>query len=213
MEEMTVSRPGDGANPKRPRLIQFEFCPFCHRVRLALGFKRIAYTETLARFYRPDPFRAISDFDRLPDLVYGDGARQGESLDIIRSLDARFPDSGSLTPDAGEDDFQTVLAWRARISDSLFRLISPVLPVVIPGTLSEFALRRLRDVGNQLIKVFKASRPKNRPVSRAMRQLEFVTHLEIHVIVVGELPELTPLFATEEVGANCSPHLVGEAVA
>ena len=128
MEEMTAFPPGDEDRPQRPTLIHFEFCPFCHRVRLALGFKRIAYAEMLDRFYGPDHFRAVSGFDRLPVLVYGDGARQAESLDIIRSLDARFPNTQPLTPDPGEDDFEAVLAWRARISDNLFRLISPVLP-------------------------------------------------------------------------------------
>ncbi len=128
MEEMTASPPGDEDKPEKPTLIHFEFCPFCHRVRLALGFKRIAYTETLDRFYGPDHFRAISGFDRLPVLVYGDGARQGESLDIIRSLDACFPHTAPLAHASGEDAFQTVLAWRARISDTLFRLIAPVLP-------------------------------------------------------------------------------------
>ena len=125
---MTAMPPGKVVSAK-PTPIHFEFCPFCHRVRLALGFKRIAYAETIARFYGPEHFRAISGHDRLPVLVYSDGTRQGESLDIIRSLDGRFPDSAPLVPADGQEDWQAVLEWRARISDSLFRLIAPVLPI------------------------------------------------------------------------------------
>lgn len=129
MAEISVTQAGDEDKGKEPTLIHFEFCPFCHRVRLALGFKKIAYAEKVDRFYGPDHFRAISGFDRLPVLVYGDGTRQGESLDIIRSLDERFPNTVPLARASGEEAFQNVLAWRSRISDNLFRLISPVLPV------------------------------------------------------------------------------------
>lgn len=48
--------------------------PFCHRMRLALGFKRIDYAKATARFYAPAHFRAISAYDRQPVLVTGDGA-------------------------------------------------------------------------------------------------------------------------------------------
>lgn len=125
---MTAMPPAGAVSPT-PTLIHFKFCPFCHRVRLALGFKRIAYAETVARFYGPEHFRAISGHDRLPVLVYGDGTRQSESLDIIRSLDERFPDNAPLAPADGKEDWQAALGWRARISDNLFRLIAPVLPV------------------------------------------------------------------------------------
>ncbi|WP_308387990.1 glutathione S-transferase [Acidithiobacillus sp. AMEEHan] len=110
-------------------LIHFDFCPFCQRVRLALGYKRLPCSVTPARFYGPQHFLAISGFERLPVVVYPDGTRQGESLEIIAELDRRYPatprlQEGVITPTQLED----VLAWRKRISDALFRLIAPTLP-------------------------------------------------------------------------------------
>ncbi|MHB1565298.1 MAG: glutathione S-transferase N-terminal domain-containing protein [Acidiferrobacter sp.] len=110
-------------------LIHFDFCPFCQRVRLALGYKKLAFVETRARFYGPAHCHAISGLEKLPVLVFPDGSRQGESLEIIAALDRRFPATpplcqGAIDPKAME----TLLAWRARVSGDLFRLIAPVLP-------------------------------------------------------------------------------------
>ena len=110
-------------------LIHFDFCPFCQRVRLALGYKNIEFAELPARFYGPEHFRNISGFERLPVIIYPDGDRQGESLDIIAELDRRFPATPPLHQGAiAAADLEAVLAWRARISGMLFRLIAPTLP-------------------------------------------------------------------------------------
>ena len=106
-------------------LIHFDFCPCCQRVRLALGYK-----ETSARFYGPEHFRSISGFERLPVIVYPDGSRQSESLEIIAELDRRFPATPPLHLGAiAAADLEAVLAWRARISGMLFKLIAPTLPL------------------------------------------------------------------------------------
>ncbi|WP_312263457.1 glutathione S-transferase N-terminal domain-containing protein [Candidatus Igneacidithiobacillus taiwanensis] len=47
-------------------LSHFDFCPFCQRVRLALGYKKIAFAEYPVRFYGPEHLQSISGFDRLP---------------------------------------------------------------------------------------------------------------------------------------------------
>ncbi|MBU2752107.1 glutathione S-transferase [Acidithiobacillus thiooxidans] len=110
-------------------LIHFDFCPFCQRVRLALGYKGIDFNEQPARFYGPEHFQSISGFDRLPVVEYPDGSRQGESLEIIAELDRRFPETPPLWRGAiGDTEWERVQAWRARISGLLFRLIAPTLP-------------------------------------------------------------------------------------
>lgn len=110
-------------------LIHFDFCPFCQRVRLALGYKGIVFNEQPARFYGPEHFQSISGFDRLPVVEYPDGSRQGESLEIIAELDRRFPETPPLWRGAISDkEWEGVQAWRARISGLLFRLIAPTLP-------------------------------------------------------------------------------------
>ena len=110
-------------------LIHFDFCPFCQRVRLALGYKGIVFNEQPARFYGPEYFQSISGFGRLPVVEYPDGSRQGESLEIIAELDRRFPETPPLCRGAISDkEWEGVQAWRARISDMLFRLIAPTLP-------------------------------------------------------------------------------------
>ena len=110
-------------------LIHFDFCPFCQRVRLALGYKGIVFNEQPARFYGPEHFQSISGFGRLPVVEYPDGSRQGESLEIIAELDRRFPETPPLCGGGISDkEWEGVQAWRARISDMLFRLIAPTLP-------------------------------------------------------------------------------------
>ena len=115
-------------------LIHFDFCPFCQRVRLALGYKKLPFAETPARFYGPEHFCSISGFEQLPVIVYPDGSRQSESLEmIIAELDRRFPATPPLHPGAiAAADLEAVLAWRTRISGMLFRLIAPTLPLY-PG--------------------------------------------------------------------------------
>jgi glutaredoxin 2 len=109
-------------------LMHFDFCPFCQRVRLALGYKKIAFAEQPARFYGPEHFQSISGFDRLPVVEYPDGTRQGESLEIIAELDRRFLETPPLFRGAISDlEWEGVQAWRARISGMLFRLIAPTL--------------------------------------------------------------------------------------
>ncbi|WP_241781430.1 glutathione S-transferase N-terminal domain-containing protein [Acidithiobacillus thiooxidans] len=95
-------------------LIHFDFCPFCQRVRLALGYKGIVFNEQPARFYGPEHFQSISGFDRLPVVEYPDGSRQGESLEIIAELDRRFPETPPLWRGAISDkEWEGVQAWRA----------------------------------------------------------------------------------------------------
>ncbi len=109
-------------------LIHFNFCPFCQRVRLALGYKQLAFNEIDARFYGPEYFLDISGFDRLPVIVYDDGTRQSESMEIIADLDRRFPETSSLLQEnILPEEMDSVLAWRTRISGPLFRLLAPVL--------------------------------------------------------------------------------------
>ncbi len=95
-------------------LIHFDFCPFCQRVRLALGYKKLPFAETPARFYGPEHFCSISGFEQLPVIVYPDGSRQSESLEIIAELDRRFPATPPLHQEAiAAADLEAVLAWRA----------------------------------------------------------------------------------------------------
>eukprot|EP00929_Paragymnodinium_shiwhaense_P044534 TRINITY_DN22836_c0_g1_i1.p1 TRINITY_DN22836_c0_g1~~TRINITY_DN22836_c0_g1_i1.p1 ORF type:complete len:347 (+),score=-0.19 TRINITY_DN22836_c0_g1_i1:51-1043(+) len=74
------------------------WCPYSERVWLALEVKGLDYTTVLIdnthHGPRPSWFRGST-----PQIQWDDGTTQGESLDIVRSLDSRYPDTDALWPD------------------------------------------------------------------------------------------------------------------
>lgn len=77
------------------------WCPYSERVWLALEHKSIPFETVLIDNTgggRPSWYSGET-----PQIRWGDGSTQKESLDIVRALDARFPETPPLWPPAGHD--------------------------------------------------------------------------------------------------------------
>ena len=77
------------------------WCPYSERVWLALYHKGIAYETVLIDNTgggRPSWYSGDT-----PQVRWPDGTRQKESLDVVKALDAAFPDVLPLWPPAGAD--------------------------------------------------------------------------------------------------------------
>lgn len=108
-----------GAGPPKPgggaELILFRerngWCPYSERVWLALEMKNVPYTTVLIdnTGRKPAWFGGTT-----PRVRWADGSEQGESLDLLREIDARFPEGPALWPagaPAGEVD-RLIAAFR-----------------------------------------------------------------------------------------------------
>ena len=82
------------------KLYTYDHCPYCVRVRYALGAKNLAFEhEILLNDDEATPTRLIGA-KMVPILERDDGTPMGESLDIVRHIDAvygerLFPESGN----------------------------------------------------------------------------------------------------------------------
>ncbi len=121
-----------GIHPEAGRqltvLYHFWWSPAAQRVRLALGYKRIAYQDRPIAFDDDDTFFELGVARHVPVLQHRDGQLWTDSVAILRELDRPWPDrpifEGTLTAAA----WDTLLAWRES-ADALFdRLHAPALP-------------------------------------------------------------------------------------
>lgn len=82
-------------------LYQFEISPFADKVRRALRWKGLAFETHEIRLTKRARYRQLSPTGKFPVLVH-DGQTIVDSTDILRYLDARFPEK-RLAPDDPRD--------------------------------------------------------------------------------------------------------------
>jgi glutaredoxin 2 len=119
-----------------PVVYVYDHCPFCVRVRLALGIKNIKHTVV---FMANDDVntptklvgKKIAPIFSLPE----DNFVMGESLDIIEKVDSdeRFGNTGQILPATGRKDIK---AWQKSVQTLLRTLQRP--RYVATGLLPEF---------------------------------------------------------------------------
>jgi len=119
-----------------PTLYVYDHCPFCVRVRLALGLKNIKHLiGFLANDDVPTPTalvgKKIAPIFALPE----DDLIMGESLDIIALVDGdeRFGPTGAILPATGRKDIK---AWQKSVQILLRTLQRP--RYVATGLMPEF---------------------------------------------------------------------------
>jgi len=119
-----------------PVLYVYDHCPFCVRVRLALGMKNVKH---LVHFLANDDIatptalvgKKIAPIFELPE----DNLVMGESLDIIAMIDSdeRFGPTQQILPASGRKDIK---AWQKSVQTQLRTLQRP--RYVATGLLPEF---------------------------------------------------------------------------
>ena len=108
--------------PVERTLHHFPLDPFSRQARLALGEKRLGYTEVVHRYWeRPPELAALNPSGLVPVLVEGAGARAVtacESRAVLEHLEEVHP-SPALLPDdpAGRAEVRRLLQWFDRKFD------------------------------------------------------------------------------------------------
>ena len=88
------------------KLYIYDHCPFCARVRLILGLKKIDHELIfLANHDEHTPISLIGA-KQVPILVLPSGQTMGESMDIVKYLDEHYGDDPMLAPASGRQDLQ-----------------------------------------------------------------------------------------------------------
>mmetsp|Transcript_19934 Transcript_19934/g.26351 ORF Transcript_19934/g.26351 Transcript_19934/m.26351 type:complete len:304 (-) Transcript_19934:321-1232(-) len=143
---LAMSSPAVEAEPftKGPRIIRdelpityvYDHCPFCVRVRLALGVKNIKHNvQFLANDDIPTPTKLIGKKIAPIFAIPEDDFIMGESLDIIEKIDndERFGQTSVIKPASGRTDIK---AWQKSVQTLLRTLQRP--RYVATGLLPEF---------------------------------------------------------------------------
>lgn len=105
------------------KFYHYPHCPFCQRVRLVLKAKGISYENKPLSYADGKTPTGLIGKKMLPIIAFDDGTVMGESLDLIRELEKRFPEP-SLTHNWIEPD----LDWASNIVVRAPKFFDVVLP-------------------------------------------------------------------------------------
>jgi glutathione S-transferase len=83
-------------------LYQFEISPFCDKVRRVLHYKGVDYqVKEVPLLDAPLGYRRVNPTGKVPTLDH-DGHRVGDSTEIVRYLEQRFPEPPLVSQDPSE---------------------------------------------------------------------------------------------------------------
>mmetsp|Transcript_29983 Transcript_29983/g.34175 ORF Transcript_29983/g.34175 Transcript_29983/m.34175 type:complete len:297 (+) Transcript_29983:131-1021(+) len=119
-----------------PTVYVYDHCPFCVRVRLALGLKNIKHNiNFMANDDIPTPTKLVGKKIAPIFALPADDLVMGESLDIIKLVDedTRFGSVAQIKPATGRTDIK---AWQKSVQSLLRTLQRP--RYVATGLLPEF---------------------------------------------------------------------------
>lgn len=119
-----------------PVVYVYDHCPFCVRVRLAMGVKNVKHiVQFLANDDIPTPTKLIGKKIAPIFGIPEDDLIMGESLDIIEKVDSddRFGATGQILPTTGRKDIK---AWQKSVQILLRTLQRP--RYVATGLIPEF---------------------------------------------------------------------------
>ncbi|TKC83087.1 hypothetical protein FAZ69_25675 [Trinickia terrae] len=100
-------------------LYHFQHCPYCIRVRMALGYLHIEHTSIIVGYDDRATPEALTGVKMLPILTLPDGRSLNESLSIIQAVDP----ANSLCSDSPELPGAVLLAQR--LGDAIHPLVIP----------------------------------------------------------------------------------------
>ncbi len=109
-------------------LYHFWWSSACQRIRLALGYKGIAYQDRPIAFDDDETFFALGIARSVPVLKHDDGHLETDSITILRELDQHWPSRPIFDGIVTTGSWDTILAWHRSANALLARLHAPVLP-------------------------------------------------------------------------------------
>ena len=123
-----------------PKIYVYDHCPFCVRVRLALGMKNIKSDLIfLANDDIETPTKLVGK-KLAPIMQFEDGSAMMESLDIVELLDTneKYGPTGFIKPASGRTDLKD---WQKTVKEEM-RILQR--PRYMKAFLPEFAMKDAR---------------------------------------------------------------------
>lgn len=136
-ESDAFTKPDRVIMDKLPTLFVYDHCPFCVRVRVALGFKNVKYNVSFLGNDDVETPTALVGKKISPIFKFpADDIIMAESMDIIKLVDSdeRFGPTGLLKHSSGRTDLKV---WQKSVQSTLRTLQRP--RYVATGLLPEFA--------------------------------------------------------------------------
>mmetsp|Transcript_40727 Transcript_40727/g.49406 ORF Transcript_40727/g.49406 Transcript_40727/m.49406 type:complete len:325 (+) Transcript_40727:74-1048(+) len=126
---------------KLPKLYVYDHCPFCVRVRVALGIKNVKHEVVFMANDDVATPTALVGKKIAPIIELPDGTVMAESMDIIDVIDgdAKYGPTGAIAPKSGRKD---ISGWQKEVKE-LLRLLHR--PRYMMAALPEFQQRDSRD--------------------------------------------------------------------
>lgn len=105
------------------KFYHYPHCPFCQRVRLVLKAKNVVYEDLPLSYADKATPAKLTGKKLLPIIEFDDGKIMGESLDLIKELEKRFPE-----PTLSHQWIEPDLDWASNIVVRAPKFWDVVLP-------------------------------------------------------------------------------------
>lgn len=154
------------------KLYVYEHCPFCARVQLALGLKRIPYEKSIVMEGDAETPTRLIGKKAVPVLRKLDGSHMGESLDIVQYVDQigypkRFDGPADARIDAWIDG-----AWGLSLKLFIPRFTQGEFPeLATPEAREAYRLREERAFGD-LDELLRHSADHSAAMERQLAELD-----------------------------------------
>lgn len=104
------------------KLLHYIHCPFCVRVRLALGFLEVKYDSIPSPYNDEETPLKLMGVKMLPIMTFEDGTSSNESLDIIANFDVKDALQSSLLGSEKDKGIEELLS---KLGGPIHNLVMP----------------------------------------------------------------------------------------
>ncbi len=113
----------------KPKLYQFEACPFCNKVKSILDYKGVAYDTVEVNPLNMKEIEFSKDYDAVPIYIDSKGNQVNDSTPIMRWIDQEFPERKVFRTDPAEAQKENQwLEWSEKFVAGLPTVIYDSLP-------------------------------------------------------------------------------------
>lgn len=132
------------------KLYTYDHCPYCVRVRYALGVKDLAFEHEILLNDDEDTPNRLIGAKMVPILEKDDGSAMGESLDIVRYVDGAYGEP--VFPESG--DGAELTSWAEAHGGTVSALLfprwvnAPLAEFATPSARAYFTRKKTESIGD-----------------------------------------------------------------
>ncbi len=155
------------------KFYHYSHCPFCQRVRLFLGAKRLPFESIVLSYADFETPESLIGKKMLPIIQFDDGTIMAESLDLIYEIENRFPEHKLII-----DDTYANIQWAATKMLNIPRYFDLLLSWMLDG------YKDAPEMDEAGAKYFRESKEQKRGVSFEDLKSESISIFENNVAPV-----------------------------